>query len=212
MTVLKCFGILLCLRRSFCLDEPSKSKRLGTAIIGDLGAASVAAVTASPLIATIDRSIVEAAASKGTTVNQAFGKCMKNGLLKKPLAFSLAPECRWVSLVYASTYAASNLVDSTCEIYEKQSTLPKLVATTAANSGTCLAKDAAFARAYGTGGSSFPVASFALFLLRDVLTMGCAFILPGPISHALGPSSPTWLPQVVCPVVAQVKTPFKFLP
>ena len=58
--------------------------------------------------------------------------------------------------------------------------MPKLAATSVANITLGVTKDSLFAMWFGAGGasSSFPVASWAVFIFRDVLTMAAGFILP----------------------------------
>ena len=94
------------------------------------------------------------------------------------------------------------MVESACDIFDKPRALPKLCATTFANSASCLAKDAAFARAYGGAGPAVPRTTLFFFLLRDVVTMGCAFVLPMPLARLTGGSPRA--AQFACPVACQV--------
>lgn len=177
---------------------------LGVALCGDIACGMVAASAAAPFIATIDQAVVTAAAAN-QPVRVALASTLKTGLLRNPLAFSMSFQARWIIAVYGTTYATSNAVDSACAFYKRRSELPKLVGTTTLNSGMSLAKDAAFAKAFGTQTArTVPPASFALFLLRDVLTMGCAFVLPAPLAALTG--RPPAQAQLLCPVVAQIFT------
>jgi len=87
---------------SAAAKEDKKWRQLGVAAVGDLGSASLAALGAAPMIATIDRAIVEATA-KGVPVVRSFGSCAKESLAR-PGRFLLSSQYRWIVFVYASTY------------------------------------------------------------------------------------------------------------
>ena len=175
----------------------TERQQLATAVVGDLGSAAVASASASPAISMIDRAIVEATAKKGVTPVKALRTGL--GVLRRPDKFVMSAQYRWICLVFASTYAASNVVDTCCEFKGANNVVPKLCATTAANTGTCLAKDAAFARLYGTAVRPLPGT------LRDVLTMACAFVLPGPLARVLSAGT-AGAAQFICPVACQTFT------
>lgn len=89
-------------------------------------------------------------------------------------------------MVYGGTYLTANMVDTFTAIAKnKKASLvthgtTKFVVPSAANVGLCLAKDRAFVQLFGSGGPPRPVPlpSFALFTLRDCLTILAAFNLP----------------------------------
>ena len=63
---------------------------------------------------------------------------------------------RWLSFVYAMTYTAANTADtlSTQVFHMPTSAIPVLVASTTVNTVACIAKDAAFAKLYGTSSTT----------------------------------------------------------
>lgn len=175
--------------------------QLRSALVGDWLSAVAASSLAAPFITTVDVSIIKATAS-GSSLVSAASSTLKTGLLKNPLRFWFSFQCRWTMTVYCLTYGASNSVSSFCEIYKRRSEIPTLVGTTTLNSASCVCKDAAFAKRFGADAArAVPPASIALFLLRDVLTMGCAFVLPKPVAAITGRPE---LAQFLCPIAAQV--------
>jgi len=89
-------------------------------------------------------------------------------------------------MLYGGTYLTANTLDTvTSTIQNKSSShvtsgTTKFVASSTANIGLCLFKDQAFARLFGPGGPPRPVPlpSYALFTLRDCLTIFASFNLP----------------------------------
>lgn len=182
------------------LPSLAHRKSLGVALAGDCLSAVAASSVAAPFITTIDQAIMQAAAS-GSAVPAAVRSCLATGLLRNPYLYCCSFQCRWTTTVYALTYAASNCASTICTFYERRSELPTLLGTTAINSASCVAKDAAFARRFGAKSPGpVPAASLALFFARDILTMGAAFVLPAPIAAMSGRPE---VAQFLCPVLAQ---------
>ena len=63
---------------------------------------------------------------------------------------------------------------------------PVLISSTAVNTSTCIAKDRAFARMFGTiKAAPVPAPSYAFWLARDLISMGCVFSIPPILSSYL---------------------------
>lgn len=81
-------------------------------------------------------------------------------------------------MVYTSTYISSNLADHIA-INGVDPALLKLGITFVVNTVTSLAKDKALTQKFGTKqAKSFPISSFGLFCLRDIVAMASAFTIP----------------------------------
>ncbi|KAH8593460.1 hypothetical protein B0O99DRAFT_515534 [Bisporella sp. PMI_857] len=124
---------------------------------------------------------------------------LKNSLRSSITSFLLRPHSlifskpfALVCLLYGGTYLTANSVDTiTSTVQNKPSShvtsgTLKFAASSTANIGICLFKDQAFARLFGPGGPprAVPLPSYALFTLRDCLTIFASFNLPpllGPV-------------------------------
>jgi len=116
-----------------------------------------------------------------------------SSMLLRPHRFFLSKPFLLIFTLYGGTYLTANLVDTT------QSTLVnkpasstsagavKFLATSSANLSLCLYKDSQFTRLYGTvSARPIPTASYALFAIRDCMTVFASFNLP----PLLAPSIP----------------------
>lgn len=108
-------------------------------------------------------------------------------LFSKPFAL--------ICMLYGGTYLTANTLDTiTSTVRNEPATLvtagtTKFVASSTANIGLCLFKDQAFAKLFGPGGPprAVPGPSFALFAMRDCLTIFASFNVPpllGPVISA----------------------------
>lgn len=87
-------------------------------------------------------------------------------------------EFNCVLMVYSSTYISSNLADH-MHIKGIDDSLLKLIVTFAVNTSASLIKDKALTQRFGSSEKrNFPMASFGLFFLRDVIAMASAFTIP----------------------------------
>jgi hypothetical protein len=132
-------------------------------------------------------------------------------------------------MLYGGTYLTANTLDTaTSTVQNKPSTLVtsgtmKFAASSSANIGLCLFKDQAFARLFGPGGPPRPVPgpSYALFALRDCLTIFASFNVPpllGPtLSRQMGEElnktiSGATIAQFLAPATVQIfSTPLHLL-
>lgn len=97
-----------------------------------------------------------------------------------------------ICMLYGGTYLTANTLDTiTSTVQNRPATYVtsdtlKFAASSTANIGLCLFKDQTFARMFGPGGPPRPVPlpSYALFTLRDCLTIFASFNVPpllGPV-------------------------------
>jgi hypothetical protein len=128
-----------------------------------------------------NRSIIEAASGRNK-----LGAAILSGfvnLITKPHKFIRAPPFLLVFGVYFSTYATANTIDTICERFEKDNQTPKFLGTTIANMTTCIYKDRAFTRMFGTvAPKGLPLASYGMFVSRDALTIAASFNMPGTVA------------------------------
>lgn len=118
---------------------------------------------------------------------------LKNSLKSSVTAFLLRPHnlifskpFGLICLLYGGTYFTANTVDTMSATIQNKpasyvtSGTAKFAASSTANVGLCLFKDQAFARLFGPGGPPRPVPlpSYALFTLRDCLTIFASFNVP----------------------------------
>jgi hypothetical protein len=151
----------------------------------DLTAAACASLLVSPVIAAVDRAIVENTAGKATLSTSLRGSL--HMAIRTPLQFVRHRAFVWTFGLYGATYAAANVIDTSCEWAAVDGRLPKFLFTTPVNMGLVLRKDVAFARMFGansgTATAPFPRTSLALFAARDAHTVLAAFLLP-PVAGA----------------------------
>jgi hypothetical protein len=108
-------------------------------------------------------------------------------LLLRPQSLFFSRPFALIFMVYGGTYLTANTLDTaTATVQNKSPTLvtsgtTKFAASSAANIGLCIFKDAAFVRLFGSTsavGRSVPLASYALFGARDCLTIFASFNVP----------------------------------
>eukprot|EP00697_Spironema_sp_BW2_P012340 gnl/Spiro4/28566_TR14126_c0_g1_i1.p1 gnl/Spiro4/28566_TR14126_c0_g1~~gnl/Spiro4/28566_TR14126_c0_g1_i1.p1 ORF type:complete len:262 (-),score=0.05 gnl/Spiro4/28566_TR14126_c0_g1_i1:82-867(-) len=153
------------------------------AVSADVAAAACAAFGVSFPVTIIDRAVV-----KNTSGVQRLWPAARDGLreLLEPTKFLRKSEYWMIFGVYTVTYVAANCTDSYCTAYDYDATYPKLTATTLVNTAAAATKDRTFARMFGSRPPvALPKASWALFFVRDLMTMTAAFNLPTPIANKL---------------------------
>lgn len=133
-------------------------------------------------------------------MQNASGKAsLKSSLLNSFKTFLLRPHnivfskpFGLICMVYGGTYVTANTLDTFTSTAKNQSATlvtsgtAKFAASSTANVGLGLIKDATFTKIFGSGGPPRPVPlpSYALFTLRDCLTIFASFNIPpllGPV-------------------------------
>ncbi|KIV84368.1 hypothetical protein PV11_00153 [Exophiala sideris] len=164
-------------------------KRLGA----DLTSAASAAGLVAPVICVLDRSIVEKA-SKGTSLSSCLVRALRPAITS-PHTFLISRPFLLIFGLYSCTYIAANTVDTLMStLYSKpastvSSGATKFLATSSVNMSGSIYKDSNFARMFGAKSAGpaavVPKLSYALFAMRDSMTIFASFNLPSIIAPQL---------------------------
>jgi len=190
---------------------------LSSLYLTDAASAAFAALLATPLVAAVDKAIVQLSAGQVASVGASVAASLQS-MARNPLKFAARPEFLLVFTVYFLTYLSANFAETYCESADLSPAMPKLAATTVTNVCACITKDALLARIYSGGPArSVPLLTVLLFALRDMMTVAASFTLPPAVSSklqekGLAPSPADNAAQVLCPVSVQVlSTPIHLL-
>jgi hypothetical protein len=165
-------------------DGPDRYQKMMRRVLCDWAAGIAAAFTVSPIIMTVDKAVVESASGTKSVWRSAQATVL--GIAKSPIKFFVSREFGWIFFVYGSTYMAANSIDSICKITHTSDILPKLIGVTAVNMTASILKDRAFAYYFGRKvNNKVGSISLLLWLLRDVLTMAAAFVIPSRASKLI---------------------------
>lgn len=165
-------------------NGPERSSKIMRRVLCDWAAGIAAAFTVSPIIMTVDKAVVESTSGSKSVWRSAQATVL--GIVKSPIKFFVSREFGWIFFVYGSTYMAANSIDSLCKITHTSDILPKLIGVTAVNMTASILKDRAFAYYFGRKvNNKVGSISLLLWLLRDVLTMAAAFVIPSRASKLI---------------------------
>ncbi len=143
----------------------------------DVGAAAIAAFAVSPVVASIDRAVVENTSGRTTMLHSLSRSAWT--LVRYPGQFFRHRAFLWTWALYGTTYFVANAIDTTCEWLNRPARWPKFLGTTPVNMALVIRKDVAFAHLFGTRPpTSLPLPSYALFAVRDSHTVAAAFLVP----------------------------------
>ncbi|KAF2834194.1 hypothetical protein M501DRAFT_1001421 [Patellaria atrata CBS 101060] len=172
------------------------TQHLGLRLGADVAAAASAGALVAPIISIIDRGIIENASGRNT-----LGASIKTSLatfLLRPHQFIFSKPFALIFMVYGGTYLTANTVDTiTTTVSSSSSSTPysaqhpsftKFAATSTANLSLGLIKDRSYTRMFGAVNQApraVPLPTFALFTLRDCLTIFASFNLPPLIAPRL---------------------------
>ncbi|RPA92121.1 hypothetical protein L873DRAFT_1711242 [Choiromyces venosus 120613-1] len=143
--------------------SPGKSSLVVERILSDILSAGAATLLVSPIICLIDRSIIENASGRSSSVLSSAAASLKT-LLKTPHKFLLSKPFALIYMTYFGTYFTANSIDTASSL--RNGTDLKTV-----TAGT--------EKMFGTG-SPRPVAlpTFILFSARDAMTIFSSFNVP----------------------------------
>ncbi|KAF2437843.1 hypothetical protein P171DRAFT_372965 [Karstenula rhodostoma CBS 690.94] len=211
-------------------EEPARSwntQKLGLRVGADALAAGSAGVLVAPIITMIDKGIIENASGRNT-----LGESLKKSareLFVSPHRFLGSKPFALIFTLYFGTYFTANTLDTTTSTLKSTppstttAGTPKFLATSTANLALCLYKDSRFTQLFGSTGPSRPVPlpTFALFTIRDCLTIYASFNLPPllapTVAQHMGAEAQKWMSaasvaQFVTPAAVQVfSTPLHLL-
>uniref|UniRef100_A0A7S1MIN8 ADP,ATP carrier protein n=1 Tax=Neobodo designis TaxID=312471 RepID=A0A7S1MIN8_NEODS len=197
----------------------------GKTVAIDIATGLAAPMVVAPIIAVVDTSIIQAVMTK-TSVTENL-KTNATFLCKHPIQFARDKFWRRMTglcwMVYAGTYASSNIATSYIEANElpaNQSKVLKVAAGGAANIGLTLVKDVIMVglitERFGEGAikerKRVPMLSRGCFLVRDGLTMMAAFVIGDEVGrrvyHALG----DWVSARTARQIGNLVTPVALQP
>ncbi|KAL9584680.1 MAG: hypothetical protein Q9212_001963 [Teloschistes hypoglaucus] len=192
------------------------TSHLSSRTAADAASAACAAGLVAPLITILDRGIIENASGRSkllTSISTSF-----RALFTRPHIFLASRPFRLISLVYFSTYFVANSIDTISStltpssIAHTTSGPSKFLATSSVNMSLCLYKDSQFAQMFGAAAACrnpMPKASYALFALRDCLTVFASFNLPPLVAPLLSDklekvASKASAAQILVPAAMQI--------
>ncbi|CAO2652935.1 Nn.00g023460.m01.CDS01 [Neocucurbitaria sp. VM-36] len=206
------------------------TSKLGLRIGADALSAGAAGVLVAPIITMIDKGIMENASGRDTLKDSL--KKSAAEFLSRPHRFLSSKPFLLVFSLYSSTYFTANTIDTTSStLHPTTSTFssttagtPKFLATSTTNLAICLYKDNQFTRLFSAPSSTpraVPLPTFALFTVRDCITIFASFNLPPLLAPSLdakiGDEVKKWVgaasvAQFVTPAAVQlVSTPLHLL-
>ena len=181
---------------------------LGLRAGADAASAIAAGFLVAPVVCTIDRygielcfwafsdsmnrSIIEKAATN-TTFRSCFLRAVRPAIAR-PHAFLVSKPFLLVFTLYFSTYFVANGIDTMNSTLQAKPAskvtagASKFVATSATNMSICIYKDSQFVKMFGkpkSPAATIPMLSYALFAMRDSMTIFASFNLPPVIAPKL---------------------------
>jgi hypothetical protein len=189
------------------------TQNLGLRLCADVASAATAAALVAPVITAIDKAIIENASGR-----QTLGRSLRDSLATfalRPHHFLFSKPFALIFMLYGGTYITANTLDTCASTMKGKSASittsgpAKFVATSSANLSLCLYKDSRFAKLFGVATSSprpIPGPSYALFAVRDCLTVFASFNVP-PLIAPLLPLSEGMQKHVSAASAAQFLAP-----
>ncbi|CAD0089530.1 unnamed protein product [Aureobasidium mustum] len=186
---------------------------LSLRLCADVASAATAGALVAPVITAIDKAIIENAAGR-----QTLGRSLRDSLATftlRPHHFLFSKPFALIFTLYGGTYITANILDTCASTVKgKPATTTtsgpaKFLATSSANLSLCLYKDSRFAKLFGAATSSpraIPGPSYALFAVRDCLTVFASFNVP-PLIAPLLPLSEGMQKHVSAASAAQFLAP-----
>ena len=131
-----------------------------------------------------NRGIMQNASGQAT-----LGQSLKQSFiafLRAPQSLVFSKPFALICMLYGGTYLSANTLDTLTSTVQNKpinhvtSGTTKFAVTSTTNVGLCLIKDRAFVKMFGSGGPPRPVPlpSYALFTLRDCMTIFASFNIP----------------------------------
>ncbi|KAF2662356.1 hypothetical protein K491DRAFT_584941 [Lophiostoma macrostomum CBS 122681] len=161
------------------------TRNLGLRVGADAIAAGAAGVLVAPIITAIDKGIIENASGR-STLGDSLRASLKQ-MVGRPTAFFGSKPFGLIFALYFGTYLTANTIDTASSTLHN-TPLPsttagpsKFLATSSSNLALCLYKDNRFTQMFGSPSAAarpVPLPTFALFTIRDCLTIFASFNLP----------------------------------
>lgn len=159
------------------------TKNLGQRLAVDAGCAAAAGSLVAPVVSMIDAAIMENASGKQPLMSSIKGSVLK--MLTQPHVFFTSKPFALILMVYGGTYLSANFLDTFKSTTKGEaaskttSGAAKFVATSSANLSLTMIKDSQFTKMFGTATARpVPPTTYALFAIRDSMTIFASFNLP----------------------------------
>jgi hypothetical protein len=182
-------------------------------ILSDILSAGTATMLVSPVICLIDRSIIENASGRSSSLLSSAATSLKT-LFKTPHRFFFSKPFALIYMTYFGTYLTANSIDTASslrngtDLKAVTAGTEKFVATSSMNMGLGLVKDRNFARMFGTGSPRpVPLPTFILFSTRDAMTIFSSFNVPPLLAPYMPQSTgvrPESFAQFLAPAACQI--------
>ncbi|KAJ3237085.1 hypothetical protein HDU81_009965 [Chytriomyces hyalinus] len=154
-------------------DRPSLTACLTSDVVAGLSTSLLVA----PVVAIIDKSIISSASGRSSMMHSLADGFLS--LARNPVRYVGKRSVLAVYAIFAGTYVTNNVVETICLHEHVPPTLPKFLLSSAVNVTICAWKDALYTKWYATvAPKPIPRASYALFALRDTMTISTAFVAP----------------------------------
>ncbi len=170
------------------------------------------ALLVSPVMTTIDTSIIKSQLTK-KSFKQSFTETI-NDFTNKKIAFNRPFGIMFC--VYSSTYSTANITELYCRKKEIDYKIPTLFTTSAVNIATIAYKDREYAKLFNQTYNVFPKKSYVLFTVRDMLTISSSFIFKKDVISYFDKYMPhntaDFIASMIVPIAIQpVSTPIHIL-
>ncbi|KAH8729083.1 hypothetical protein GQ44DRAFT_737243 [Phaeosphaeriaceae sp. PMI808] len=204
------------------------TSNLGLRVGVDALSAGAAGVLVAPIITMIDKGIIENTSGRNTLSSSL--KASARSFLLQPHHFIASKPFTLIFSLYFGTYFTANTIDTISSTLHSTppstttSGTPKFLATSTANLALCLYKDNKFTQLFAATATSarpVPLPTFALFTIRDCITIFASFNLPPLLAPRIQPHlsdsarryvSGASVAQFVAPAAVQVvSTPLHLL-
>ncbi|EME38445.1 hypothetical protein DOTSEDRAFT_140832 [Dothistroma septosporum NZE10] len=197
------------------------TKNISQRLMVDASCAVAAGAIVAPVVSMIDKAIMENASGKRELMDSV--KASTRSLLLRPHLYITGKPFALILMVYGGTYLSANFLDtfkSTTKSQPASETThgtAKFIATSGANLSLTMIKDSQFTKMFGTvSARPVPPVTYALFAIRDAMTIYASFNVPPllaprlPLSEAAGKYvSRASVAQFLAPAAIQlVSTPF----
>jgi hypothetical protein len=140
--------------------------------INELFAASCASLLISPFMTIIDTSIIKTQINNknlSNTIKETINLFLNN----KYLFFK---SFRIMFIVYSSTYTSANFINLYCKNNNLDNKIPLLFGTCITNISMISYKDKIYSSLFSKSIIKFPIKSYSLFIIRDILTISSTFL------------------------------------
>ncbi|SMR54493.1 unnamed protein product [Zymoseptoria tritici ST99CH_3D1] len=197
------------------------TKHLGQRLAVDAACGATAGAMVAPIVSMVDKAIMENASGKRQLMTSV--RASLTQLLLRPHLYLTSKTFGLILMVYGGTYLSANVLDTFKSTTKNRSAstttsgVSKFAATSVANVSLTMVKDSQFTKMFGVVSSRpVPPVTYALFAVRDAMTIFASFNLPPLIAPRLPLSeaaekymSRTSAAQFLAPAAIQlISTPF----